>query len=101
MAELPPNRRSVEIVAIPPREAGKFWLVQFFLALFDPSSPTSTESSAQVLVRYDARERLLFTESTLASARVKRDRVAAEYETMDFRDWCTRYKIPSEFFVPE
>jgi hypothetical protein len=102
----------VEIRAIPPRPERRQGLVAVltvawwldFLAggpvhWFGGVGEERGSRQTRVVVRYHGREHLLFEEIRFELAESKCERVAQEYESMDLRAWCHRYRVPEQFFV--
>lgn len=102
--------RRVEIRAIPPRPERhglvKVLTVAWWLDLLAGGplewvGGVGERGSGQtrIVVRYNGRERLLFEETSFELAESKCERVAQEYESMDWHAWCQRYGVPEQFFV--
>jgi hypothetical protein len=96
----------VQIVAIPPRPErrglGKIvfvaWLVDVLCGDGWGWFGGSGSRPTRVVVRYRGQEHQLFEEHSFDSAKQKCERVAQEYDAMERRDWCRRYRVPDSFF---
>ena len=98
----------VHIVAIPPRPErrglGKILFVGWVLDVLCGHGwgwfgGGSERRPTRVVVRYREKEHPLFEEDSFDSAKQKCERVAQEFEAIERREWCQRYRVPDSFFT--